>query len=52
MINSLKKLMLFRLLILVVQLEKLTMTKKIDEIEKKFTDNDHTNKYIATQEFS
>ena len=51
MINSLKKLMLFRL-ILVVQLEKLTMTKKIDEIEKKITDNDHTNKYIATQEFS
>ena len=28
------------------------MTKKIDKIDKKITDNDHTNKCIATQEFS
>ena len=40
--------MLFRLLILVIQLKKGNYDKKVDKI----TEHDHSNKYITTQEFN
>ena len=49
MMNLLKKLMLFRLLVLVIQLKKLAITEKIGEIEKKTHD---PSKYITTPEFN
>ena len=51
MMNWLKTLMLFRSLILVIQLKETDYKTKINEIEKKITDHDH-DKYIATQEFN
>ena len=45
--NSLKKLMLFKLLILVIKLKKLTITQKMLEIEKKMLHHNH-DKYITT----
>ena len=48
MMNYLKKLMLFRLLILDL-IEKGDYDTKVDEIEKKITDHDHSNKYFTTQ---
>ena len=50
MMNQLKKLTLFRLLILVIQSKKLTITQKLTKLKKKITDHDHNNKYITTQE--
>ena len=47
MMNWLKTL---RLLILVIWLKK--TNKKANEIEKKITDHDHSNKYITTQTFN
>ena len=47
----LKFLMLFKLLILIIQLKKLAITK-IGEIENKITDHDHNNKCITAQEFN
>ena len=47
---QLKQLMLFRLLILVIQLRKLTRTKKINEIKN--TMNYDYDKNITTQEFN
>ena len=44
--------MVFRLLILVIQLKKTDYNTKIDKIEKKITDHDHSNRYIITQEFN
>ena len=49
--NQLKKLMLFRLLILVIQSKKTDYDTKIGEIEKKILDHNHT-KYITTQELN
>ena len=49
MMNWLKTLMLFRLLIIVIQSKKPYRNTKINEIEKKNTDHDH-DKYITTQE--
>ena len=43
--------MLFRLLILVIQLKKTDYHKKINKFEKKITDHDH-NKYTTNQEFN
>ena len=43
--------MLFRLLILVIQLISIDHNTKINETENKITDHDHP-KYITTQEFS
>ena len=40
--------MLFKLLILMIQLKKLTITQKIEKIEKRIPDQ---YKYISTQEF-
>ena len=48
--NWLKTLMLFRLLMLV--LRKTDYNKKINETEKKITDHDHSNKYVATKKFN
>ena len=48
MINQLQQLMPFRLMILVIQFEKLTTTQKL-KILKKIPDHD---KYITTQEFN
>ena len=42
--------MLFRLLMLV--LRKTGYNKKINETEKKITDHDHSNKYVATKKFN
>ena len=49
MMNWLKKLMLFRLLILVIQLKKLTAIQKIliENMKKQITNHD---KYITTNE--
>ena len=44
--NWLKKLMLFRLLILLIYLEKQTITQKLTKIEKKIPNHDI---YITTQ---
>ena len=49
--NQLKKLMLFRLLILVIQSKKTDYDTKIGEIEKKILDYNYT-KYITTQELN
>ena len=49
MTNSLKKLTLFRQLILVIQSRKLTITQKLVKLKKKY---DRSNKYITTQEFN
>ena len=46
--NQLKKLILFRLLILVIQLKKTDYNTKINEVETKITDHGH-DKYITTQ---
>ena len=48
--NWLKTLILFRLLMLV--LRKTDYNKKINETEKKITDHDHSNKYVATKKFN
>ena len=53
MMNWFKKLMLFRLLILVIQSKKLTMTQKLVKCNmKKITAHDRSNKYITTQTFN
>ena len=44
--------MLFRVLILIIQLKKTDYDTKISEIEKKITDLDRNNNYITTQEFN
>ena len=44
--------MLFRLLILVIQLKKADFNTKIAEIGKKLLDHGHSNKYITTQKFN
>ena len=49
--NSLKKLIILILLILVIQLKKIDYNTKLIEIEENITDHDH-NKYITTQEFN
>ena len=41
MMNNFKKLMLFRLLILVIQSKKTDYNTKLGEIEKKILDHDH-----------
>ena len=46
-----KKAMLFRLLILVIQLKKADYNRKIAKIEKKILDHNH-GKYVTTQEFN
>ena len=51
MMNWIKKLMLFKLLILVIQLKQLLYNTRIFEIENKILDHDH-DKFITTQEFS
>ena len=51
MMNWLKKLTLFRLLILVNQSQKLTIIQNLMKL-KKNTDHDHSNKCITTQEFN
>ena len=43
--------MLFKLLILVIQLKQLLYNTRIFEIENKILDHDH-DKFITTQEFS
>ena len=50
MVNWLKTLRILRLLILVIWLKK--TNTKANEIEKKITDHDHSNKYITTQTFN
>ena len=47
----LKTLLLFRLMILVIQLQKDCNTKIIEN-EKKITDHSHITKHIITQEFN
>ena len=49
MMNWLKSLVLFRLLIQVIQLKKADYNAKIEEIEKKIPDHD---KYISIPEFN
>ena len=49
MMNWLKSLVLFRLLIQVIQLKKADYNAKIEEIEKKLPDHD---KYISIPEFN
>ena len=49
--NSLKKLIILILLILVIQFKKIDYNTKLIEIEENITDHDH-NKYITTQEFN
>ena len=44
--------MLLRLLILLIQLKKTDYDTKINGIEKKITDHDHSNKYITTKELN
>ena len=44
--------MLFRLMILVIQLKKADYDTKTGEIEKKNTDHDHCKKYFTTKEFN
>ena len=51
MMNWIKKLMLFKLLILVIQLKQLLYNTRIFEIENKILDHDH-GKFITTQEFN
>ena len=50
MMNWLKKLMLFRVLTLAIQLKKTDYNTKINEIKNKINDHDH-GKYITIQEF-
>ena len=52
MMNSLKKLTLFRQLILVIQLKKLTITKKFLKLKRKNLIINNYGKYITTQEFN
>ena len=52
MINYLKNLILFRLLILVIQLKKADYDTKIYDIEQKINDYYQSNKDITTQEFN
>ena len=52
MMNWFKKLMLFRLLILLIQLKKTDYNRKINEIENIVTTYDNNNKYITTQDFT
>ena len=49
MMNWLKKLMLFRLLILVIQFKKANYNTKIAEIEKKIPEH---GKYVTTSKFN
>ena len=49
--NHLKKLVLFRRLILVIQSKKWTTTQKLVKL-KKITDHGHSNMCITTQEFN
>ena len=51
MMNWLKNLMLFTLLILVIWLQKTDYNTKINEIAKKITDHNH-DKYFITPEFN
>ena len=44
--------MLFRPMILVIQLKKADYDTKTGEIEKKKTDHDHCKKYVTTKEFN
>ena len=41
-----------KFLVLVIQSRKTDDNTKINEIEKKITDHDHSNKYITTPEFN
>ena len=50
MVNWLKTLRILRLLILVIWLKK--TNTKANEIERKITDHDQSNKYITTQTFN
>ena len=52
MMNYLKNLILFRLLILVIQLKKADYDTKIYDIEQKINDYYQSNKDITTQEFN
>ena len=52
MMNWFKKLMLFRLLILLIQLKKTDYNRKINEIENIVTTQNNNNKYITTQDFT
>ena len=49
--NQFKKSMLFRLLIIVTQLKKLTTTQKLMKLKKKILAHNHC-KYITAQEFN
>ena len=51
MMNWLKKLIMLRLLMLVIQLQKAGYSTKVNEIEKQTTDHNH-DKYITTQIFN
>ena len=52
MVNYIKRLMLFRLTMLIIWSKKLTMTQKIGETGKKIADHVHSNKYINAKEFN
>ena len=49
--NQLKKLLILKLLILVIQLKKTNYNTKINEIENKINDHDYA-KFITTQELN
>ena len=51
LMNSLKKLTLLRLLLVVILSKKLTMKQKLVKLEK-IADHDHSNKYNTIQEFN